>query len=37
MKNKNQHIKLITDIITSAPKDLNAIELHNFIMKLLNG
>jgi len=36
MKNKNQHIKLISDIVKSAPKDLNAVELHNFIMKMLN-
>jgi len=37
MKNKNQHIKLIADIIKSAPKELNALELHNYIMNLLNG
>jgi len=37
MKNKNQHIKLIADIIKSAPENLNAVELHKYIMNLLNG
>jgi hypothetical protein len=32
-----KHITLIKDIIKSAPKDFNAVELHNYISKMLNG
>ncbi len=32
-----KHITLIKDIVKSAPKNLTAVELHNYIMNLLNN